>query len=334
MMKFPMIIAEGDNYTAGKIIGEKLKKEIQAVFQKDKESGGFPLNTEKLIRDYLFYTKKYFPQYIEEMHGIADGSEMNFSDFFFSTSVELFNPDRTAANSNHCTIAAIPNAGGYIIGHNEDAKGYDSHCLYIQNAEISGNRIFGLSYADSLIGSSVAINRWGLVQAINSLPDSDAGPGVPRNIIARAILDCRRLADAEKIISSVPRASGYNHVLVQGDELWNIECSRSEYQIEKIRNMPYVHTNHALTDFSVPGKVPEIDEQDSKDRYNKASQLIASCTNISDLIRLLSDRNYPPISKDITIGSMIIDPGNKSAFIHYGKPGINGYYEVNIGEVV
>lgn len=236
----------------------------------------------------------------------------------------MANFDPIILNPNHCTIVAIPTNKGYLLGHNEDWEKKSLYTLYILDAIISGNHIFGLNYVNNIIGSSIAINQYGLVEAVNELLHNDEQLGVPKNFIARAILDCKTLEAAEALLRGFPRAGGYNHVLVQNEQLWNIESTAKEYAIEKSDHKKYVHTNHYLTSL----KKFDKGNLESQIRYKKVVSMLPKINTISDVKNLLSNTENPPIAKTDTIGSVIFDTERKSAYVTYGQPNPTSYQKI------
>lgn len=326
MKKFPFVKVKGSHREVGVAIGTQLKEKIVRVLAKNKL-----LITDEFDRlvetskPFLELAQKYFPQYVEELVGIAEGATVSFDEMFLSTTLEVVNYDKIIYDAAHCTIIGVPQNHGYLLGHNEDAVAYTGDDLFVLDAEIEGTHIVGLSYLDSVVGSSVAANGFGLVQAINELHHQPPQLGVPKNFIARAILDCKTLEEAEDIIRTIPRGSGYNHVFIQGDRLWNIESTATEYTIEKVKGTPYVHTNHYVTALK---KKVEKTTGESVLRYEKVSSALVDFSSVEDIQKMLSDTTDPPVCRPETIGSAVFDPTHNVAYIACGHPTPEGYYRL------
>lgn len=329
MKQFPVVKASGTHFDVGRAVGQARRDVIVRLFQKN--MAAYPdyfVRFRKDADELLGLTANYFPQYIDELKGLADGAGLDMNELFLSNGHELsyFHEEPPAG---HCTIVAIPNNGGYILGHNEDWSTEALEHLYLLDAEIEGIHSFGLGYdfANTIIGDAVAINGFGLIEAINEVTHTDTSVGVPKAFIARAIIDCRSLEEAEKIIQSVPRRSGFNHLLIQGSRLWNIETSAKESVIEKIQQQRYVHTNHYLTELK---RIDKGGNPESVLRYGKVKQKLTVINTVEDLKSLLSDRSEPPICRESTIGSVIINPKEKTAEIAYGQPSVDSYYRISL----
>ena len=315
--QFPVVKASGTHYEVGFAIGQTLREVIQKFLLENKKV--FKKNFARYLSEsqkFLTVTVKYFPQYIEELEGLAKGAAVSFEELFLVNNREIADHSLLSAELGHCTIVAIPQNGGYLVGHNEDWDIDALDHLYLADVNINGTKMYGLNYVYNIIGDSVAVNNYGLIEAVNELYHDDEQVGVPKNFVARAILDCKTLEEAEELMQRIPRASGFNHVLVQGSRLWNIESSAKEYVIEKIEGQKFVHTNHYLTEL----KRIDKGNQESVARYDKVKQLLTDINSIDDMKRILSDRTGPRICREGTIGSVIIDMCNNVAHIAYGQP--------------
>lgn len=331
MKQFPIVRTEGSHYEVGLAIGKAMQGPIRQALANSKEifKRDFSARIEA-SKSFQREAEKYFPQYMEEFRGMTDGAGVSFDEIFLSNCREAadFNPYLSA--SDRCTIVGIPQERGYVLGHNEDWDASSLSLLYLLDATIDGTRIFGLTYANSLVGDGVAVNGYGLVQGLNELYHTDAQVGVPKNFIGRAVLDARSLEDVERLMKAVPRGGGWNHMLVQGARLWNIESSARESVIEKVEMQKYAHTNHYLTEL----KRIDKGNAESKKRYAKVKERLEDVSSVDDMKRILSDRAEPPICRAGTIGSVIFDVPSKVAHIAYGQPTPESYMEYSLSHVV
>jgi len=168
-----------------------------------------------------------------------------------------------------------------------------------------------------------------LVQCINYLNQA-VKVGVPKFFLARAVLECRTLDEAERIIRKTPCASGFNHVLVQRNEVRDIEIAGDKVIVEKVVAKPYVHANHYL---SYLKSLEKSRTASSVARYQRARELIKNSMSQVEMKRLLSDtddRLYPICRKDATLGSAIFLPNKKEAYICSGHPCVGKYLKYRI----
>lgn len=322
MNKFDYLEVSGSYADVGRAIGSKFKKTIQSVIKhRKKRIPDYDLYLKK-TEPYFQITKETFPNLILELEATAKAAEVSVPDYFALNNREVTHKKKEA---DHCTIAVSFGKGGPVVGHNEDWEGATPDAVYILKATIGDTTFMGLQYKVHTPGVAVSMNSWGLVQCINEL-NNEAQFGVPKNIVARAVLQCKTLEEAETLIRNTKRASGYNHVLVQGSEMRNIEIAGDKLSVEKVTGGTYVHTNHYLTPEMIPFE--KYHTKSSVARYERAMKMILPEMNKDEMQLLLSDRahNKYPISRDnATLGSVVAVPKENKMYICYG-PSKRGEY--------
>jgi hypothetical protein len=169
-----------------------------------------------------------------------------------------------------------------------------------------------------------------LVQCINDIYQTNR-IGVPKNYIARAILEAKSLDEAQGIIEIVPRGSGFNHVLAQGNEVRNIEIAGDKIGIQRAINKSYAHTNHYLTEELKA--LEKFHTKSSEERYKRATELLKENMTSDDVKNILSDiknPEYPICRADETIGSAIFVPSELKSYLCYGHPCAGEFIEYKI----
>ena len=325
---FPYLEIKGTHYEVGRAIGEMFRGKIQETIEDRKKTiPHYSLYLKKCER-YAALTKQIFPQLMDELQGMADGAQIPFMDLFFHNCPEVYDKelliewDREMAETEeeHCTIAVSFNEKGAIIGHNEDWGIESLDELYILKATIGDTTFLGLDYASWLVGTSATMNNWGLVQCINELYQ-ETSVGIPKAFVARAILECKTLDEAFNVIVNTKRASGYNHLLVQGDHVWDIEIAGRDIDIQKNEHKPYAHTNHCISKHMQEYQL--FAKKNSIARFERATELLKPAMSFEDMKSLLSDtknKKYPICRENVTIGSVIIEPKTFTMHVCYGMP--------------
>lgn len=315
MKKFDYLEVFGKHEDIGRAIGLKFKFEIQQrIVARKRRIKNY---SEYLKKGEPFYhaTKEFFPDLIREIEGVAGSAGVGIADYFMVNCREV----SSLPKSDHCTIAVTFDKRGAIIGHNEDWNGTAPEALYLLKATVGDTTFFGLQYKAIIPGATAATNNWGLTECINDLNEITQ-PGVPKHFLARAVLECRSLDEAENLIRKTKKASGFNHLLVQGMEVRNIEVAGDHLSVEKAVGQPYVHTNHFLS--PKLKKFETYCTQSSLERYERARQMVIDAKSVIDMENLLSDKtntDFPILREKATLGSMVFDIGNKKAFIRYGN---------------
>ncbi len=213
--------------------------------------------------------RQRFPAYMVELDGLAAGAEWAFEEaLIWNCRGDL----RTAADSNPigCTTLFDATPGNYLIAHNEDgAPELAGRGFMVDWRPDDGLAAWSYAYPGLLVGNSFAVNERGLVQTINNLRANDAQPGVPRHLVARAILDARDLDVALDLLVEGPRASGYHHGLAQAGDprILAVEAPASDFAVRRVQGR-YAHANH-LIDPRLK-KVPQTVSPSSAARQQRA----------------------------------------------------------------
>ncbi len=287
--KFHIIKASGDNYSIGYEIGRKLKKVMKNITNKKIID---VKNYKTKTKSFLKYTKQTYPELINELKGLSDGSDLPFELVFAFNCREAF-----VQKNERCTTFIDPKKR--LIAHNEDWDGNIEN-LYILKAKINKLKILSLNYALELSGTSVAITSNSLVQTINDLSSNDTQIGVPKNFIARRILEKKSINEIKNTLNNTKRASGFNHIIWTSEGFFNIESTAKKYILQKI-DKKFVHTNHYLTSLSNFESTKSIS---TRDRLKRAREIIGS----KNMKQILSDRKCYPnsILSKRTLASIII----------------------------
>ena len=325
MKKFPYLAVSGTYRDVGLAIGESFRTNVRSFIAQRKSRIPHYDKSKELLFPYYEKTQNYLPHLIEETRAIAAGADVDFYDFFFANVPEVYNESELQARklapyADHCTTIVSTVTDGLIVGHNEDWSSESIRDLYILKATVGGVTTLGLQYCTYIPGSSVTLNSWGLVQCINELY-SRSRVGIPKYYIARGVTEKKSINDATDFIRSLPRASGFNHVLLQDSHITNIEAFSEDMGIEVTTDLPFVHTNHCLSPHIAMHET--VKTESSVERYKRAKQLAHPDMTIDEMIRALSDKAntaFPICRHKETIASVIVAPNLRSMLVSYGPP--------------
>ncbi|MCX6774587.1 MAG: hypothetical protein NTY99_00665 [DPANN group archaeon] len=120
MQNIPFIEVCGSNYDIGLTIGFALKKQIKNLIKLDGEK--YHKNTER-VKFLIKYANRYFPKYVAELKGMAEGSGLDINTLFTLGCEDEF--------SYNCTSFAGVSDDGIILAHNEDWLKTHLNSLYI-----------------------------------------------------------------------------------------------------------------------------------------------------------------------------------------------------------
>jgi isopenicillin-N N-acyltransferase-like protein len=225
-------------------------------------------------RKYLPFAEERYPQYVDEMRGIAEGANMPFDEVVTLNTMEAVTTD--ALHLTRCTSFAVNEertADGHILaGHNEDWVPEDEDDVYVVHAKPEDEPPFlAMSYGGLL--PNIGFNTHGVLQLIDSVYPKDSRIGIPRLVVARAVLASKTPAEAIRKALVPHRAAGYNHLLVhQSGELYSVEVSARKFDLLYGLDGYMAHTNHYISQ-----KMHEVEDEpeeliSSRVRYLRANR--------------------------------------------------------------
>jgi len=276
------LIVSGDAHAIGRALGEAsaaaLRDVVPAIgrFQALRREWR---GTERL-RALEAAARSAWPQYVREMEGMAQGAGVAFETvFLWNCRGDLPESGRGShrGSAAGCTTVAAPAREGRpaLVAHNEDdAPELHGHCRIVDVRPDDGPGFVSFYSPGLLPGHAFAVNRAGLVQAVNDLRPEDRAIGVPRHLVCRAVLDCKGLDAALACIRDPDRAGGFHHTLAQaGDRrLLSVEAPASGCEVVAV-DAPRAHANHLLHERFAP--IPQAIAASSRSRQARAEALIA-----------------------------------------------------------
>jgi len=288
-------------------------------------------------RKFLPYAEEAFPQFVEELRGIAEGSGILFEEVWILNCYEGLTESRRQLWG--CTSIAVRDdqtADGHVLlAHNEDWHSVDRGNVYLVHAEPDdGLPFLGITYGPLL--ANVGLNGAGIGVAINSVYPTDGGVGVPRILYSRAVLNVRTIGEAIRACVPKLRAGGYSYVLADPNgELYSVETSATTHTIRYGEDGWLVHTNHYLSpkmqDLEAPGVY-----SGSHVRLNRAQRLLRSQlgnVTVASLQSLLRDHVNQPESicmhedledplheREQTLISLVMDLTERTVWAAPGPP--------------
>jgi hypothetical protein len=192
-----------------------------------------------------------------------------------------------------CTTLAVPTEEGVLVAHNEDGMAaYDGCCLWVRAQPDEGLAYRGFHYPGLICGNCFFVNAAGLVQSTNAIVVRRHPAGVPRHIIARALLDAATTDQVVALLRRGDRASGCHHMVAQagaGPAL-SIEAPAAGCSVLSLE-LRYAHCNHLVheTFLDLEHRISPA----SVARFGRAQALLARLPEVierQDLLRILGDK--------------------------------------------
>lgn len=341
----PIIHVKGSHHEMGTQIGEACRELVQHSIENSKRlirssRESLQLDWEGAqiqARKYLPFALERYPQYVDELHGIAEGANVSFYELAVVNAIEGVMVD--SLHLTKCTSLAVNQQytadGHVLVAHNEDWLPDDEPDVYLVHAKPEDEPEFvAMTYGGLL--PNIGFNSEGIAQCCDSVYPSDSRIGIPRVIVSRAVLGARTIGQAIHHTLVPLRAAGYNHLLVhESGELYNVEVSARQFDLIYGTEGYLAHTNNYL---SPKMEMVEADPDElvhTRVRYFRALHLLKQNQKhtIQSLQSILQDHvNFPdsicnhsvfdqdPFDREKTIVSMVMDLTEHKIELAWGSP--------------
>jgi isopenicillin-N N-acyltransferase-like protein len=351
----PIIHVEGSHFEIGRQLGESMRSQVQHGVENAKNLIQKAYSQLQLTWDgaiiqakkYIPFAEERYPQYVDEMKGIADGANVPYDAIRVINALEAVTSD--ALHLTKCTSFAVNQTNtaneNVLVAHNEDWTPEEESDVFLIHAKPNDEPPFlAMTYGGLL--PNIGFNAYGISQCCDSVYPDDSRMGIPRVIYSRAVLAAISPADAIRRVLVPKRAAGYNHLIVhESGEMYNIEVSAKKFGMIYGEDGYLVHTNFYL-DPLMKTLEDEPDELISaRVRYYRALRLLKQSDKhtVKTLQEIQKDHtNYPDsicnhgIDKNVlnsekTIMSMVIDLTNRQMHAGWGSPCISTFktYQLN-----
>lgn len=341
--QIPLFRVSGTHREVGQQIGRQLGPRIRRMTAQMREHLPKGATWEGMLeksRLFLAPSRQVYPQYIEELEGIAEGAEVPFEQMFLGQCEELWDASLWRGGAKGCTDFAARGpatvGGATLLAHTNDLSPEVEEDLVILQVQAGDDPEF-LGVSVGGLGYSAGFNAAGISLTGNEVAPNDGRPGVPRLLVVRAILAARRLGEAMDSCLLPQRASSYNNIIadIEG-EIYSMEASATDCEPVYITHDILAHANHYASPAMRGFEADRNDIAGSVIRHNRAWRLMQeNFGRLSpELFRaLLADhQNYPAsICKhgldSVTVFSLILDLGALRAWIGRGRPCRTTYHE-------
>ncbi|KAM0059841.1 putative peptidase C45 [Helianthus debilis subsp. tardiflorus] len=274
-----------------------------------------------------------FPDYWNEMRGIAHGSGVPFLHIMllnFRKEILPFVPKMEKVEDedtiDDCSDVLVVSDTMAVVVHNEDANvALVGHTYLIKATLSNGLSYTAYTYAGELPSCAFGFNNHGLAFTLNSVPPAESeivAGGIGRNFISRDLLEATSLDDAITRIRSslVSVGHSYNLIDVNLRRILNVETASSQrLSVHEVESTPFFHANMYLH-----LEVDQVHDQNSISRQNRADMLPKKSKQ--DLLSLLGDTDdhkYPIFMQGptlYTLCTVVIDLDERTLAITEANP--------------
>jgi len=243
----PLIEARGTHREVGRQIGEQCRAQIQSMCAALRDELPPGVTWEAMLnqsRLYLTHSRAVYPQYIEELEGIAEGAQVSFDEVFLTMCEELWENFTWRGCTDMAARGKATADGSTLIAHTNDLLPKTESMLVILKVQAGDEPEFlGISVGG--IAISAGYNAAKISLTGNQLDSNDVRPGVPRLLVVRAILGSQTLSQAISHCLLSTRASSYNNVIADGSgEVYSMEGSATDMEAIYIKDDVMAHANH------------------------------------------------------------------------------------------
>lgn len=347
----PLIQVYGSHLQMGCQIGEACREQVRhsianahALLEEAYEQLQLTWEGAQIqARKYIPFAEERYPQYVEELKGIAQGAGVAFDDVSVVNAMEAVTMD--ALHLTKCTSMAVNQErtadGSVLACHNEDWLPEDEPDVFIISARPDDAPPF-LAMTYGALLPNIGINACGIAQCCDSVYPSDSRIGIPRVVVSRAVLSARTPGEAIRHMLVPHRAAGYNHLLVhESGEMYNVEVSARQFALLAAEDGYLAHTNHYLDSKMQDVEVDSDELIATRVRYSRAIRLLRQTPKhtIKSLQVIQKDHiNHPdsicnhanlaenPLDREKTITSLLIDLTKRQISATWGTPCENPYY--------
>jgi isopenicillin-N N-acyltransferase-like protein len=249
----------GSAYERGVQHGKALKEEIASVlgrFKADLKISRMR-DPDSLITEFLSATdfipaiKKWTPDLLDEVNGIAHGSGQKFETVFAYQLPDEIWVYLDKQDANHCSGLGVAKTATHpgFVAQNLDLESWrhgSQAVLHILKSETLPEQFIFTSAG--LIAAN-GVNNCSIGVCANTLMQLDASSdGLPVAFVIRGLLARKSEQSALEFISTVHHASGQNYILGTVDKVYDFEASATGVVrfIPVAGGTPVYHTNHPL----------------------------------------------------------------------------------------
>ena len=252
-----ILLVDDSAYNIGYAHGTILRGPIHAVIAAWKnllanETGMEPqLAIERFIQrtEYLSAIQRWTPDLLEELHGLADGAQMDFNTIFTFQLIDEWGNNTSVVQKDHCSVIGFqPVAEQPVcIGYNIDPETYLDNYQMILHIRKSNMQML-LVTCPGMIGFG-GMNSHGITVCSNTLFNlNHSEQGLPVACVVRGILEQASTTEAIQFVQYIKHASGQNYLIGGREVVVDFECSANqvvEFLPESQLDIIW-HTNHAL----------------------------------------------------------------------------------------
>lgn len=359
----PVLHLKGKPFERGFIHGSKMKKEIAEVYKKWKQSiyKDTKKDPDAVIKDFIETSnyrediEKWTPEIMEEVKGIAAGSQQSITDVFAFQMIDeywgyLDRLEHHSIDKDHCSAIGVAKTDQQptLVAQNIDIDNYmNGYQVLLHIPKDKNTPEQYIMTCAGFIGFAGMNKEVAVV--INALTDlNNSVYGLPVTFVTRGLLQKQSGKEALEFLNAVKHATGQNYLIGTRDKVYSFEASANQLaQFNPNLNNLVFHTNHSLNNRDIKPWMKEYHERIASGQGKKTnsqtrlasleSQLSQSegVINAEKVKSILRSKEHPvfPICVNyreggvaFTFSSVVFHVGEKAfAEVTYGSPDQSDY---------
>jgi isopenicillin-N N-acyltransferase like protein len=254
-----VLMLEGSPYERGLTHGKTLKGEINALVRlwKADLSEQYKMDADEFIDKFLERTsfveaiKKWTPELLDEVRGIADGGGVDFDTMLAFQLVDEYWVNGRAVAREHCSGLGVARRGGHpsIVAQNMDLEGFRQGFQVVLHIKQPGTNLEAYVATCAGLIAANGMNNRGIGVCVNTLSDLEhCRDGLPVACVVRGLLLQETEGAAIQFLRRVKHASGQNYIIGGPTSVYDFECSANrvvQFVPKEVDGVVY-HTNHPL----------------------------------------------------------------------------------------
>ncbi len=290
---FPVLEVTGSYYDIGFQIGKHFANNIKSVMKK-RASWLEELYSVYKTPEGRDYTEKLkealkdnFPEYLEEIRGMSDGSGIEFNTMWLmSIKSELASFEKEPPGCS--TIYYKDEQNNWLFQNEDGHAAYKDDMFVLKAHPPSGVSYISFVYPGIITGVGPGFNDRGICHSSNFIGCTAPKLGIPRYFFGRAILEAKDLKEAKKIVTTEPRAFPWHHNIayMKSGEYMSIETLPDGTVEARKPDGLYCHTNHTIH--------PKTKDYEDQDLVYRNSSSLSRYNVIQPKIAALSDKVTDP----------------------------------------
>ncbi|RVX68579.1 hypothetical protein B0A52_07006 [Exophiala mesophila] len=338
------IHAAGTPYQVGKQHGEGAKEEVHgsiafySAFFKSRTKLEWP-QVQEVARNFLPLLEGSYPDYVDEMQGVADGSGLDLESII---ALNVRTEIAYGLLSDGCTVLAWKTPESSFLSQNWDWNFDQTPNIIRLSIQQDNKPKIDMMTEGGIIGK-IGLNSAGVGVTLNAIQ----APGVsynklPCHLALRTVLNSTSRADAEETLRKIGVASACHITIADARTGANgFECTAEDIvEIPQTEAGIHTHSNHLVKSHKVKGTMFLSDSDFRLSRIQDLARTVnkPSVQNISELLK--DETNYPAAinravgekSTSQTLFSIVMDLVAQTATVKMGRPTEDGEsFQLNPG---